>query len=446
MYTIGPEAAVDQIVRTWRNAKKEEEPNPFVFVVGAGISYPSIPLAADIKKNCQRLAPESEDKTSTRSRRGQSPLEEYSFWLKEAFPQPRERQDYIKELIEHKPISASNLRLAHLLLEGLANIVITPNFDDFLSRALRLFGRNDFRLCDRSATADRIRPESRAIQIVHVHGTYHFYDISNLKGEIEGVANEDGAFSIRRLLEDIFKVRSPIVIGYSGWKGDVIMSAMEKCMSGRRLEHNLYWFCYSADEVGAITDWRAKHENVVVVDPSHCPGFKKGKGKETTRGKPTCYLPSLSVFDEFVRSLKLEPPLLVSDPFRFLSNQVEEALGTRADSLRGSSNGDGDPYSFESVVHRIRYARTTADQDWLRTKAKLEAVRNSVRASLYRTAKSNARQIDVEALELRELQELNMLMTLSIKNAGEELEDQELLRSITNRIDEIELSDATGIY
>ena len=70
------------------------------------------------------------------------PIDLYSYWFQNTYPQPVQRQRFLRKLIDGKPISHSNFRLAHLLSAGrLANLVITPNFDDFLSRALTLFGQ-----------------------------------------------------------------------------------------------------------------------------------------------------------------------------------------------------------------------------------------------------------------------------------------------------------------
>ena len=71
-----------------------------------------------------------------------------------------------------------------------------------------------------------------------------------------------------QLLDTVFWNRSPLVLGYSGWDGDVFMSAlMRRLTSG--LPTNLYWFCYdraSANRLReALQDFDT--ESVVLVVP-----------------------------------------------------------------------------------------------------------------------------------------------------------------------------------
>lgn len=71
-------------------------------------------------------------------------------------------------MIERKAITRANLRLAHLLSEKkVSNLVVTPNFDDFVSRGLTMFGVPHI-TCDHPHTVDRIDPEQGDLQIVHV--------------------------------------------------------------------------------------------------------------------------------------------------------------------------------------------------------------------------------------------------------------------------------------
>src|SRR5262245_26342925 len=78
---------------------------PFVFIGGAGVSSPNIPLAGGIIKECRERA----------EQRGHKPppdvagaLDEYSFWFDKAFPHPEKRRQYLERLIRGKPISPAN--------------------------------------------------------------------------------------------------------------------------------------------------------------------------------------------------------------------------------------------------------------------------------------------------------------------------------------------------
>ena len=214
---------------------------PYFFLVGAGISCPSIPPAAEIEDHCKKVALNYGRKDMPDSNQR---IDTYSHWFERAYPHTIERQEYLRCLIEGKPISHANLRLAHLLSEKkVASLVITTNFDDFLSRSLTLFGYPHI-VCDHPKTVGRIDPEGHDLQIVHVHGSYWFYDCCNLRGEIEDRAqpSSDTILTMGNLLDHILFQRSPIVIGYGGWDDDVIMTALKHRLRSGALAYNLYWF------------------------------------------------------------------------------------------------------------------------------------------------------------------------------------------------------------
>ena len=97
--------------------------------------------------------------------------------------------------MEGKAISRANFRLAHLLLEKtITNLVLTTNFDDFASRALTLFGQPHI-VCDHPGTLERIDLRAEDVQIIHIHGTYWFYDCCNLKAEISERASASSTAS-----------------------------------------------------------------------------------------------------------------------------------------------------------------------------------------------------------------------------------------------------------
>ena len=178
MKEVTPETAVDQIHQACDGAK----PLPFFFMLGAGISSPPVPLASKIEQDCADLAMRLG--RQERPAKESSPLDRYSYLFDLAYPQPIQRQRYLLSLIQQKPISHANLRLAHLLsAKKVATLAATTNFDDFLSRSLSLFGIPHV-VCDHPRTVERIDPESDDIQILHVHGTYRFYDCCNLRGRL----------------------------------------------------------------------------------------------------------------------------------------------------------------------------------------------------------------------------------------------------------------------
>lgn len=232
METLNLKTAISHIRQVTDSADVASGRSPFFFIVGSGISTPVVPLASEIERKCRDIA-----KTYGRldTPPGDEPIDTYSHWFSQAMPHPRERQEHLRDLIEGKPISPANFRLAHLLLDAsVTNLVVTPNFDDFLSRALALFGLPHI-VCDHPATVERIDPERPDIKIVHVHGTYWFYDCCNLRDEIvqRAQASTETGLTMRSLLDNILSHRSPLVIGYSGWEGDVIMEAIKRRLSTR---------------------------------------------------------------------------------------------------------------------------------------------------------------------------------------------------------------------
>src|SRR5207248_8608343 len=134
-----------------------------------------------IQEHCKEIAAQQGRSATPEN---ESPAGQYSHWFQEAYPQPAQRQRYLRELMQKQFISRANFRLAHLLLDRtVASLVVTTNFDDFLSRALSLFGRPHI-VCDHPKTVERIDPESAEIQIVHLHGSYWFYDCCILTEEM----------------------------------------------------------------------------------------------------------------------------------------------------------------------------------------------------------------------------------------------------------------------
>ena len=346
----------------------------------------------------------------------------YSHWLQQAFPQPHQRQEYFRRLIENKPLSPASLRLGHLLLEkSVTNVLVTPNFDDFVSRSLTVFG-STHRLCDHPATTDRIDAEEADIQIVHVHGTFWFYDCCNLAEEIEARAEQDvdTTVSMAGLLDRLLARRSPLVIGYSGWDGDVIMAALQRRLQ-TGLRSNLYWFSYKRSDVDALPTWLREHRNVVFVLPetaSHeMPNEEDSAAPANGDGPDGCTqqpimtqpvkpadeptMPAQRVFDEFIQELGLSAPMLSEDPLGFF---VESLRATYEDS-----KGPGDLYGMASTVSRIERAREwdanqVAKQE--EQERSLELIRDALRRSQYTELLTQASEIDTTALKDEELSEL----------------------------------------
>ena len=428
-------AAVKQIKQSYEFAVGKGRPSPFFFVTGAGISVPQVPLAQEIIRDCKTRSGATESPSSE-----STILDEYSRCLEEAFPAPIERQDYFQNLISGKPIPAANFRLAHLLLgeqgkPSLASLVITTNFDDFLAQALRLFGKEHV-LCDSPSTTPRLDLSNKErLQIVHVHGTYYFYDIKNLSGEVElaAAASEETTATMGSLLDAVLRDQSPIVVGYGGWDGDVFMKSLRRRLRGGTLPQPLYWCCYRRNDWQSLPEWLQTHSSVRFVEPEE-PLKPNGMSVPAKEQTPTSgaivgaaadlfghnrenenLLDSQFVFDALIQAFDLRPPELTQNPIQFFADQLNRSLP------RDGATQGRDLYRIKSTVEELRAAskwileyrqqRTVKEQQ-------LHAVREQLRGAKYVDAMPLVMGIDVEKLNDRETEDL-WEMAWEIINSGE---------------------------
>lgn len=443
MLLIDLETAVNHIRRAC-NAGHKKGHSQFFFLVGGGISYPPIPLASEIVEHCKAKA--AKECARTIEPTGKQLIDIYSHWFAQAYPQPSDRQEYLRELIEGKPLSHANLYLAHLLLEKtITNLVVTPNFDDFLSRALTLFGKPHI-VCDHPGTAGRIDPDRNDIQIVHVHGTYWFYDCCNLLGEINERSHSSAQTSLTMasLLEGILWRRSPLVIGYGGWEGDVIMTALKRRLQSP-IGHNVYWFCYQQAEVDSLPDWLKSNPQVYFVVPSSkessrqnideliegesglkkqsepysLPETKEFSGKE----RDQTILPAHLVLDKLIQKFSLKSPELTRDPLGFFAEHLRRSLL--------QDNVEKDIYYIKSVIEEIEKAKEIHVREITTIESQLEGVRDAMRRSQYREAIELANKINIDNIETTHLRGLMDAMWLAASglcdNSKEEFKGYDLV-------------------
>ena len=275
---IDIKTAVSEIKQACREAKENKERSPFFFMVGSGISYPSVPLAPEVQRQCEEKARNLKRDASPKEG---DPANTYSHWFRAAYPQRRQRQIYLEGLINGVSITHANFRLAHLLLAGaVTNIVVTPNFDNLLQRALNLFGKQ-YLICDDPRTVERINPEHDDIQLIHVHGSYLFYDCRNTTVEIADRAKplEDTTLTMAALLDRILAFRAPLVIGYNGWENDVFMTALRRRLLSP-LPFNVYWFCFRRSNVANLPEWLQEHDDVYFIVPNEIAEEDADKANE----------------------------------------------------------------------------------------------------------------------------------------------------------------------
>ena len=370
---------LDKAVARICHSRHARKSSPYFLILGAGVSVPSVPLAWEIKNECKQRA----QKLGLAD--GEPPSgaqEEYSYWLTQAYPDPDERRAFFRKKIEYKPISQANLRIAHLLGEGaLTRVAVTSNFDDFLARSLRLFGIKHV-VCDHPATSARLDLDGSDVQVVHVHGTYWFYDLINTDDEIiERATGMRSGPGIRDVLDDLLRNRVPLVVGYSGWEKDVIMTALKERLK-KRLRHQLYWFCYSADAAASLPKWLSSHPNVSLVLP-----------------KPSQKQPAEKVLDSLIRAFELSAPALTRDPLAFFAKRLAEELPMNAAQVT-------DPYLLRAVVERVELAAKEFGDEGAFFE-RTEKVRDAIRRSRYGLARTRfVRATKATTLSAKESREL----------------------------------------
>lgn len=384
---------------------------PFFFMVGAGISAPNVPLAGEIIEECRRQAYTlGRDSPANRT----DPIGRYSHWFQQALPQPIQRQQFLRGLVESTAITPATFRLAHLLQSRRsATVVVTTNFDDLLSKALNLLGQPHI-ACDHPATTQRINPEGPDIQIIHVHGTYWFYDCCNLDEEIlERASQSKTPHGMAALLDRMLASRSPLVVGYSGWPGDVFMSALERRLH-TSLPYNMYWFCHTRSALNDLPVFLIDHPNVVFVVPSQeelapdavsrRPAFPTGRRismpaqelasiAEPLPERPSATLEALQVFDALLRAFDCPEPVITSDPLGHFSVQLKQLLLQAPPPPPHAG-----PYFLEDVVERVNRARAVDIRLERGLDEQLSAVRTAIREAKYLDALDAASSIDFSAL------------------------------------------------
>lgn len=246
---------------------------PYFLIVGAGVSYPEIPLASDIIKICKKKCSSNVNYDNWKKEcECKNVDDEYSFWLAKAFPSKENRRQFFSEIILNAKITSSNFQIANILVSRkLFNLIITTNFDNQIEQSLNLLNFFDYYSSTNVIDNMSINLRSNDVQIVHVHSDYRNYDFKNLKEEIAYESVGYGILSMKELVVDALKNRSPIIIGYSGWENDLIMTAIKERLSYDP-PYKYYWFCYNQADYDKLPSWLKDNHNVTFIVPE---GFKE---------------------------------------------------------------------------------------------------------------------------------------------------------------------------
>ena len=377
---ISLNAAIKQLAMAV-DSLKEDERFPYFLIVGSGISAPEVPTSSEIIGHCIAKAGSKDAPTFD------SHAKLYSYWFHKAYPHSIDRQRYLSEMVEKSKVTPANLFLAHLLAgTKLARLVITPNFDNLLARALDLFGIR-YRICDHPYTASRIDPQSDGLQIVQVHGSYLYYDIVNLYEELAGRKDRphDAPISMFELLGRSLWDRSAIVVGYSGWAEDVIMESLELRLRSP-LGRNLFWVCHRIGEISSLPSWLRDHPNVYfVVSDSDLLSYTNSQGDQASRDymtqlpsderkEKTNPLDAAHVFRELLGMSPFDPPELIRSPIDYLYNRVRSAIQEDLGKY-------GEDYAFQEVLQRLDAARHYLEHSRVQDKELSALIKSNMRAA-----------------------------------------------------------------
>jgi tetratricopeptide (TPR) repeat protein len=396
----------------------QEERSPFFFIVGAGISAPEVPLAGDIEKHCRERAKKYYETPDLPT--GRPMMERYSHWFQRGYTSARTRRKYLDSIMSTVSISRANDKLARILVaDKVARTVFTTNFDEMLSKALELYGERPL-VCDHPQTVSRMNIESEKLQIIHVHGSFWFYDCCNLQNEISA---RSGNAPMLRTLSQALANYSPLVVGYSGWEGDILMTSLKERLAVGALGTPIYWFCYRRSDIEELPPWLKASDDVNFVVPdeqvsaaSQMPqDLKQASGTEDgSVGTPASWesgkqsarptlgtsgpevLPADVVFAEIIEQLELPVPPLMRNPLDFFYERLR-ALDTAERSLAAS-----DDYNFKEVIKRVKTAR---DSEKRVGPDSLVPFRAAMSKSDYRKAIEEARGVDFYSLPMGDRRE-----------------------------------------
>src|SRR5262249_3263360 len=156
---------------------------------------------------------------------------------------------------------------------------------------------------------------------------------------------------------------SPIVIGYSGWEGDVIMTALKRRLTSG-LPYNLYWFCYQRTGLDPLRAFFKDHSDVCLVLPPGLPGpessgldddFSALPEKFLTAPGSQSTLSAQVVLDTFVGNFTIEAPKIFLDPIGFFLDRLR---GSFPPDLGGKQTDD--IYKMGNLIVDVERVRSTA--------------------------------------------------------------------------------------
>ena len=165
--------------------------------------------------------------------------------------------------------------------------------------------------------------QTKDIQVIHVHGTFNFYDCANLEKEIDNVATQSGTISSAQLLSSFLSNQAPIIVGYSGWENDVIMRLKERLSYTTPLQY--IWICYSKQSYINLPGWIKDSDSVIFVVPEaeteECD--EKCDIRPWDHSNNIGKIDATMFFKRIISTFQLKPPLIFTNPHLYYSRKIK---------------------------------------------------------------------------------------------------------------------------
>jgi tetratricopeptide (TPR) repeat protein len=135
----------------------------------------------------------------------------YGYWMDEYTASPKERQQLIESLIENKNPGGAYIVLAYLIEKGFFSNILTSNFDDFVNDSLLYYTGTKPRFYADDELSQYISIYSAKPNIIKLHGDYRYANIKNTNDETNKLSRRlEG--KLRELLTEL----DIIILGYNG--------------------------------------------------------------------------------------------------------------------------------------------------------------------------------------------------------------------------------------
>lgn len=156
-----------------------------------------------------------------------NPENPYSFYFEKCFPNPNDRNMFIKKEFLSKNPSYGYLCFANYLIEKDVKCILTTNFDELCERAIRKLDPNyDFRIVSENQNPI-LTPK---LQIFKLHGDYNYDSIQNTAEELLSLKES----TVKKLSN--LHMRRIVVLGYSGLDQSIMDFLEQKVIENSDIE------------------------------------------------------------------------------------------------------------------------------------------------------------------------------------------------------------------